>query len=242
MGQEAETDWAAVQRWYDDGHTRDECRELFGFSKRAWSAAVKRGDIAPRPPGTQVGERATRTKVSNLLSQGSTFAEAARELGIAKSTVAFHARRLGIQPDDRFSKHYDWAEIEKAHHAGMAVRECARTFGFHKGSWHKAVERGDIQPRDHRIPLEELLVVGRRTSRTHLKARLIDAGLKENRCEGCGLDEWRGKPLNPQLHHRNGDGRDNRIENLEFLCPNCHALTDTWGGRNGHRKPDGEAA
>jgi 5-methylcytosine-specific restriction endonuclease McrA len=35
-----------------------------------------------------------------------------------------------------------------------------------------------------------------------------------------------------QLHHVNGKGKDNRLENIVFLCPNCHAKTDNWGGRN----------
>ena len=52
------------------------------------------------------------------------------------------------------------------------------------------------------------------------------------RCEECGLSEWRGKALSLELHHVNGDGLDNRLENLVLLCPNCHSQTDTWGGRN----------
>jgi 5-methylcytosine-specific restriction endonuclease McrA len=39
------------------------------------------------------------------------------------------------------------------------------------------------------------------------------------------------------LHHINGDRLDNRLENLELLCPNCHSQTDTYSGRNGHRRP-----
>jgi 5-methylcytosine-specific restriction endonuclease McrA len=42
-----------------------------------------------------------------------------------------------------------------------------------------------------------------------------------------------------QLHHINGDGSDNRLENIIFLCANCHSQTDTYGGRNGHRRPGG---
>ena len=84
--------------------------------------------------------------------------------------------------------------------------------------------------------MTELLVAGPKRSRGHLKVRLLRAGLKENRCEECGITEWRAKPLNMALHHINGDGNDNRLENIRFLCPNCHAQTPNYGGRNGHRK------
>ena len=91
------------------------------------------------------------------------------------------------------------------------------------------------------MPLADLLVVGRtQTGRGHLKARLIKAGLKENRCERCGIAEWHGRPLEMQLHHVNGDGLDNRLENLELICANCHSQTETWGGRNGHRRKRAE--
>ncbi len=43
-----------------------------------------------------------------------------------------------------------------------------------------------------------------------------------------------------QLHHINGDGGDNRLQNIVFLCANCHSQTDTYGGRNGHRRAQPE--
>lgn len=87
------------------------------------------------------------------------------------------------------------------------------------------------------MPIEQLLVDGRaQTNRYHLKTRLLAEGIKENRCEICSLTEWRGKPLSMQLHHMNGRGKDNRLENIAFRCPNCHAQTETYGGRNGHRR------
>jgi 5-methylcytosine-specific restriction endonuclease McrA len=55
--------------------------------------------------------------------------------------------------------------------------------------------------------------------------------VKEPRCEACGLTEWLARPISFELHHVNGDGNDNRLENLLILCPNCHSQTDTWGGR-----------
>lgn len=229
-------DWDRVRDWYEAGHTRDECMKKFGFSKRVWGEAVQAGLIAPRPPGTQVGPSSTRFKVEQGLLDGKSYRVIAAEIGVTKGTVAFHARRLGRPIDDRFNRRYDWEVIQEAHDAGLRAHECCKEFGFSPATWSKAVEMGRIKPRSHLIPLEELLVKGRRTSRGHLKGRLIAAGLKEDRCERCGINEWWGRPLSVQLHHRNGDGTDNRLINLEFLCPNCHAQTENWGGRNVKRK------
>jgi hypothetical protein len=60
---------------------------------------------------------------------------------------------------------------------------------------------------------------------------LVAAGLKEERCEICGIGTWCGRPLAMALHHRNGDGLDNRLENLQLLCPNCHSQTENFSGR-----------
>jgi transposase-like protein len=188
-------------------------------------------------PGPKLPPGGTRALVHALHRRGLRLSEIASRLGVTKSTVAFHLRRLDISPDERFARRYDWSEIQRAYDSGLSVRQCARRFGFNLASWHQAVQRGDVVARPQAMPIERLLVVGRRTSRHHLKLRLLKEGLKENRCEQCGIAEWRGKALNMQLHHINGDGSDNRLENIIFLCANCHSQTDTYGGRNGHRRP-----
>lgn len=171
-----------------------------------------------------------------MRDQGLSYNEIAAGLGIVKSVVAYHARRLGIETDDRFARRYDWAEIQRVYDSGLSVRECARQFGFTLASWHKAVKRGDVA-RPRTMAIELLLVPDRpQTNRSHLKHRLLQAGLKENRYEECALTEWQGKPIMMHLHHLNGDGKDNRLENIVFLCGNCHSQTDTYGGRNGHRR------
>jgi len=75
---------------------------------------------------------------------------------------------------------------------------------------------------------------------THkLKLRLIREGLLQRKCYRCGINEWFGKQLSLELEHKNGDRHDNRIENLEILCPNCHSLTSTYRGKgikNRHSK------
>jgi Zn finger protein HypA/HybF involved in hydrogenase expression len=68
-------------------------------------------------------------------------------------------------------------------------------------------------------------------NRTKLKERLFKEGLKEYKCELCGISEWNGKPLSLQLHHINGVNNDNRLSNLQILCPNCHSQTDNFSSK-----------
>lgn len=87
--------------------------------------------------------------------------------------------------------------------------------------------------------LEEILVENSEYDRCHLKKRLLDSGLLENKCSKCGLDpKWRNMPLSLQLDHINGINNDNRLENLRMLCPNCHSQTSTFTGKNIKKKSD----
>jgi transposase-like protein len=230
-------DWAAIQAYYDEGHTIRECQAEFGFANGAWDSAVGRGEIVPRQETRPRFRHDTRDAVRVRLEAGMTQTEIAVELGLSKGTVCYHVRQLGLEGDSRFRKRYDWEEIQRAHASGMSMRECQRRFGFSTAAWHDARKRGVLDTRAPGIPIDELLVAGRARNRGHIRARIIRAGLKEERCELCGLDEWRGRPLRVTLHHVNGDPYDNRLENLQFLCPNCHSQTPNFGGRNGHLRP-----
>lgn len=69
-------------------------------------------------------------------------------------------------------------------------------------------------------------------STSQLKNRLFKEGFKEMECENCKLTKWLGKPISLELHHINGVNNDNRIENLQILCPNCHSYTKNYRGKN----------
>jgi hypothetical protein len=235
-------DWEAVQAYYEDGHTLAECKARFGFGNGAWYSAVGRGEIVPRAHTEPRFRHTTREAVRELLEKGLKQTEVAFQLTLSKGTVCYHARQLGISGDERFRRRYDWKEIQRAYDSGMSMHECQTAFGFSTAAWHDARSRGVLKTKGAGIPIDELLVAGRPRNRGHLRSRLLKAGLKEERCEECGLDKWRGRALRVTLHHVNGDPYDNRLENLAFLCPNCHSQTPNYGGRNGHLRALREAS
>jgi 5-methylcytosine-specific restriction endonuclease McrA len=171
----------------------------------------------------------TRRRVLEMLEKGSSQAEIARALGISKSTVAYHVRRVR-DPDPRFRRRYDWKLVQAYYDLGHSVNDCVERFGFSKHTWHAAKNRGDVRTRPQAMSVEQLLAEPR--PRRHVKRRLLNAGLLPSQCQECGLAQWRGRHISLELHHINGDGQDNRLENLTLLCPNCHSQTDSWGGRN----------
>ena len=125
-------------------------------------------------------------------------------------------RRLGEQPT---SAAYKWLQRQARMHS-IAITVAGR-------GWAADARR----PR--RVPVENYLVVGRpRISSSRLRERLIESGLLAARCERCALAWWLDGRIPLELDHVNGDRMDNRLENLRLLCPNCHALTPTYRGRN----------
>ena len=109
------------------------------------------------------------------------------------------------------------------------IREYNVDNGHFKGrGWNKGLTGFSIP----RVSLEKILVRDSSFQSFKLKLRLFNAGLKPQYCERCG---WAKKTqdgyLPLELDHINGNPRDNRLKNLQVLCPNCHSLTPTHRSR-----------
>jgi len=97
-------------------------------------------------------------------------------------------------------------------------------------NWVKDVEIKGINAyiragEKRKIPFLEL------KSGSQIRIRLIQE--RGNKCEKCGLYEWRKEKISIEVHHKDGNKKNNQPENLELLCPNCHSQTDNY--RNNKR-------
>ena len=94
-------------------------------------------------------------------------------------------------------------------------------------AWNKG-QRNQSRQR----PLSDYLEGGVPINSNRLRQRLLRDQVLPYRCNCCGLERWQEQPIPLELEHIDGDHSNNALENLELLCPNCHALTATYRGRN----------
>ena len=139
-------------------------------------------------------------------------------------SIADVLRKLDLAPKGGsygiINKYIKLYEIDTTHFTGQA--------------WNKGCS---FTEKASMIPLNEILQNNTNFRSNSLKYRLVKEGLKEWKCEKCGCNgEWQGEPIILELHHINGNHYDNRIENLQILCPNCHSQTTTYRSKNKDKK------
>lgn len=157
-----------------------------------------------RRPRRSAPRQIAQSEVRRCIPLVLSYAELARMLGLGGSTAAQRrAKRLALDSGMDLS-HFLGSASSRGHPSGSRNAE----------------------------PLEALLVAGRRMRTSALRERLIDEGFLPRCCSGCGLERWHRRPIPLELDHIDGDRSNNRLENLRLLCPNCHAQTDTYRGRN----------
>lgn len=82
------------------------------------------------------------------------------------------------------------------------------------------------------VPIEDYLNNRKTISSYKLKSKLFLEGLKQECCESCGLRTWQNMKIPLELHHLDGNNSNNNLSNIQILCPNCHALTPNYRGKN----------
>lgn len=127
---------------------------------------------------------------------------------------------------------------------GLSKAEIARRLQCNIKTLNPAFEKMNIQyagnqglkgtkkPNNLTLSLVDYLANSKDIQSNKVRKKLLAEGYKEYRCECCGNTEWMGKPIPLELHHKDGNHYHNELSNYELLCPNCHALTDSYRGKN----------
>lgn len=92
--------------------------------------------------------------------------------------------------------------------------------------------KGLSKPNGRELSLLEYLEKSIDIQSNKVRKKLLDEGYKEYKCECCGLTEWLGEPIPLELHHKDGNHFNNELDNFQLLCPNCHAKTSSYRGKN----------
>ena len=134
-------------------------------------------------------------------------------------------------------------ELLNAVEASQSMAEVIRKLGLNKSSGTYTTIKKELKY--HNIELdfknrsrstiryknEEIFCENSTYDRSTLRNKIIKELILQYKCSDCGIIDWNGKKLSLQLDHINGVSNDNRMENLRFLCPNCHSQTKTWGNK-----------
>jgi len=195
----------------------------------------------------------TRNKgkeIRKMLSNGNSYGDITRKVGVAASTVAYHARQLGITKKPGGNR-YNWPKIQNHIDNDKSYESCIKLFGITSSAMRYAIKYGLLNIPDEKLPARgnngiikkpmcEILVEDSAFScNSKFKKRLVEEGVLNYHCynKSCMLHSmntmvWCGEPIVLHLDHINGIRNDNRKKNLRFLCPNCHSQTTTYCGRN----------
>ena len=185
-----------------------------------------------------------------MLLNGCKYSEICNTLGVAKSSVAYHARKLGlVRGSPIVQQRYDWTAVQANYDLGFCLAEVAENLSIKRSALSDGVRRGFLTVQRNRcckvarksrlVSNDMLFTSDSNYDASLVKKRIITDSLLPYTCSAitCPLHkvehaEWAGAALVLHLDHVNGVRNDHRLVNLRWLCPNCHSQTITYCGRN----------
>lgn len=206
-------------------YTRERLEEAARGARTLSEACVRLGVDPGGPKRRYIRERMKKLGVdtSHFEREGVKWTKDVLQAAVSASTNMCEVLRvLGL-------------DVVGGHHTHISRR--IKAYGIDTSHFQmpgrRSAGRGSSTP-------EGLLVLqsgphARRMQSHRLKRALLACGVEEC-CALCGNEAvWLGQPLPLEVDHIDGDWRNNRIDNLRLLCPNCHSTTDTYRGRGARR-------
>lgn len=200
-------------------------------------------------------------EVLKLRKQGLSYSEICKKLGMHKSLVAYYSKKHTIEEKlksekekDEQTKEYEMIICENVYKATSISNLCKilgkRPTNNNLYYINKIIEKYNIDISHFLIANTKkhiniatvshaayfVLDETKLKQSAHVKNRILKYNIKEYKCEQCHNTIWNNRPIPLELHHINGNRFDNRLENLQLLCPNCHAQTDNYAGKNKNKK------
>lgn len=160
----------------------------------------------------------------------------ARSLGLKKGSFAWDEKEL-IELVKVSNSYTEVLRRKKRAVNGKSfkiLKKYINTFKIKTDHFQTDIEKTKSAIAKNTFDLNDILIENSTyNNNANLKRRILKEGLLKYICVMCDNDgKWNGLELTLQLDHINGVRDDNRIENLRFLCPNCHSQTKTFAGRN----------
>ena len=144
----------------------------------------------------------TERQLAKAVKNSSSLAQTLNKLGVAPYGGNYEVLRKAIK----------YFHLDISHFTGQL--------------WNKGKTFGTKQP------IEKYLNNELQIQSFKLKNKLLSQGFLVRKCSSCKKTRWLNQPIPLELDHVNGDRYDNQLSNLRLLCPNCHALTPTYRGKN----------
>jgi len=145
--------------------------------------------------------RYSLSEIENAVSVSTSLRQAIKQLGLIPAGGNYQTLK----------RHITYYEVDTSHFTGK---------GWLKGK--------TLPPRR---PTQEYLDNTAPIQSYKLRNRLINEGVLPHECARCKNTEWQNSPIALELHHIDGNSKNNNLENLQLLCPNCHALTENYRGK-----------